>query len=52
MTTSFLKPITLPGIVMVRSRVVKKTGRKIYVRGSIEDGDGEFGGCLLRLSTT
>jgi len=28
---------------VVRSRVVKKDGRKIWVRGSIEDGPGEFG---------
>lgn len=42
MTTKFLKPVKLPGVVVVRSRVIKKEGRKIWVRGSIEDGDGEF----------
>ncbi|KAK4150921.1 HotDog domain-containing protein [Chaetomidium leptoderma] len=42
MTTKFLKPVKLPGVVMVRSRVVKVEGRKIYVRGSIEDGDGNL----------
>lgn len=41
MTTNFLKPIKLPCVLIVRSRVVKKAGRKIYVRGSIEDGNGE-----------
>jgi acyl-coenzyme A thioesterase PaaI-like protein len=45
MTTRFLKPVKVPGAVMVRARVVRKTGRKIWVRGTIEDGDGEFGGC-------
>lgn len=42
MQTSFLKPVKLPGSVIVRSRVVRKERRKIYVRGTIEDGDGEF----------
>ncbi|KAK4039021.1 HotDog domain-containing protein [Parachaetomium inaequale] len=42
MTTSFLSPVKLPGPVIVRSRVVRKQGRKIFVRGAIEDGDGEF----------
>ncbi|KAL2255715.1 hypothetical protein VTK26DRAFT_2826 [Humicola hyalothermophila] len=39
---TFLKPVKVPGIVLVRSRVVKKDGRKIFVRGAIEDGDGEI----------
>jgi acyl-coenzyme A thioesterase PaaI-like protein len=47
MSISFLKPIKLPSVVLVRSRVVKKEGRKIYVRGTIENGDGEFSVCLL-----
>lgn len=42
MTTRFLKPIGLPNVVLVRSRVVKRDGRKIFVRGTIEDGDGEY----------
>jgi acyl-coenzyme A thioesterase PaaI-like protein len=42
MHTSFLKPVRLPGPVIVRSRVIRKERRKIYVRGTIEDGDGEF----------
>jgi acyl-CoA thioesterase FadM len=41
MTTTFLKPVTLPGVVLVRSRVVKVEGRKLWVRGCIEDSDGE-----------
>lgn len=45
MTTSFLKPVKVPGVVMVRARVVKKIGRKIWVRGTIEDEHGEFGEC-------
>ena len=41
MTTKYLKPVKLPSIVVVRARVVKKDGRKIWVRGAIEDGEGE-----------
>ncbi|KAL2167399.1 hypothetical protein VTG60DRAFT_1349 [Thermothelomyces hinnuleus] len=40
MSISFLRPVKLPGPVIVRSRVVKKQGRKIHVRGAIEDGEG------------
>ncbi|KAK4146791.1 HotDog domain-containing protein [Dichotomopilus funicola] len=39
----FKKPVKLPGVVLVRSRVVKKEGRKIYVRGTIENEAGECG---------
>ncbi|KAK4126158.1 hypothetical protein N657DRAFT_688758 [Parathielavia appendiculata] len=41
MTISFLKPARLPGAFIVRARVVKKQGRKLWVRGTLEDGDGE-----------
>ncbi|KAK3902120.1 HotDog domain-containing protein [Staphylotrichum tortipilum] len=40
MTTNFLKPVKVPGVVVVRSRVVKKEGRKIWARGTVEDGEG------------
>ncbi|KAJ4300331.1 hypothetical protein N0V88_003004 [Collariella sp. IMI 366227] len=42
MTTTFLKPIKLPGIVLVQSRVVKREGRKVWVRGAIEDANGNL----------
>lgn len=41
MATTFLKPVKLPGIVLVQSRVVKREGRKVWVRGAIEDAHGE-----------
>ncbi|KAK3294808.1 HotDog domain-containing protein [Chaetomium fimeti] len=40
MHTSFLKPVMLPGPVIVRSRVIRRERRKIYVRGTVEDGEG------------
>ncbi|CAJ2513605.1 Uu.00g017240.m01.CDS01 [Anthostomella pinea] len=39
-TTNFRKQIRLPQVVLVRGRVVKKDGRKLHVRGTIEDKDG------------
>lgn len=42
MSVNFLRPVRVPGIVLVKSRVVRKQGRKIFVRGAIEDEDGEF----------
>jgi hypothetical protein len=38
----FRKAVKLPQVVLVRGRVVKKEGRKIFVRGSIEDKDGKW----------
>lgn len=40
--TKFIKAVKLPQVVLVRGRVVKRDGRKIFVRGAIEDKDGEF----------
>ncbi|KAK0627116.1 HotDog domain-containing protein [Immersiella caudata] len=40
--TMFRKAVKLPQVVLVRGRVVKKEGRKIFVRGSIEDKDGNL----------
>lgn len=39
--TMFRKMAKTPQVVLVRARVVKKDGRKIFVRGTIEDRDGE-----------
>ncbi len=47
MTTKYLKPVKVPSIVVVRGRVVKKDGRKIWVRGAIEDGEGKW--CFRRI---
>ncbi|KAH6856578.1 HotDog domain-containing protein [Chaetomium sp. MPI-CAGE-AT-0009] len=42
MHTSFLRPVKLPGPVIVRSRVIRRERRKIYVRGTVEDGEGNI----------
>ncbi|KAK4165864.1 HotDog domain-containing protein [Cladorrhinum sp. PSN259] len=39
-TTNYRRPIKVPQVVLVRGRVVKKDGRKIFVRGCIEDKNG------------
>lgn len=41
-TTRYLKAIKTPQVVLVRGRVVKKEGRKIFVKGTIEDKDGNL----------
>ncbi|KAK3390929.1 HotDog domain-containing protein [Podospora didyma] len=38
--THFRKTVQTPQIVLVRGRVVKRDGRKLHVRGTIEDKDG------------
>ena len=40
--TVYRRPIVLPQIVVVRGRVVKIEGRKIYACGTVEGGDGEL----------
>ncbi|KAK0672313.1 HotDog domain-containing protein [Cercophora samala] len=40
--TNFRRPIKLPMAVVVRGRVIKKAGRKLMVRGCIEDKDGNI----------
>ncbi|KAK4178238.1 HotDog domain-containing protein [Triangularia setosa] len=40
--TNFKRPIKLPMVVVVRGRVVKKSERKIMVRGCIEDKNGNI----------
>ncbi|KAI0111927.1 HotDog domain-containing protein [Daldinia grandis] len=39
-TTHYHHAIRLPQILLVRGRVVRRDGRKIYVRGTLEDKDG------------
>ncbi|KAK4193721.1 HotDog domain-containing protein [Podospora australis] len=40
--TSFKRPIKVPQAVLVRGRVVQKKGRKLMVRGAIEDAQGNL----------
>ncbi|KAK4450097.1 Thioesterase/thiol ester dehydrase-isomerase [Podospora aff. communis PSN243] len=40
--TVYRKAVKLPQVVLVRARVIKKEGRKILARGSIEDKDGNL----------
>ncbi|KAL2267652.1 hypothetical protein VTJ83DRAFT_4929 [Remersonia thermophila] len=42
MKVRFSKVIKLPAVVLVRARVVKKQGRRITVRGSVENSKGEI----------
>ncbi|KAI1334845.1 HotDog domain-containing protein [Xylariaceae sp. FL0016] len=41
-TTTYRRAVKLPQIVLVRGRVVRKEGRKIWMRGTIEDKDGNI----------
>ena len=36
----YLGPVRTPGIVLGRARVEKVDGRKVYIRGTIEDSEG------------
>ena len=38
---TYKRPMSTPGTVMVRSRIVKAEGRKIWVYGVVESGTGE-----------
>jgi acyl-coenzyme A thioesterase PaaI-like protein len=40
MTVKYLRPVTTPATVCVRTWLVKGEGRKYWVDGAIEDGDG------------
>ncbi|KAK8106388.1 hypothetical protein PG999_009747 [Apiospora kogelbergensis] len=40
-TTNFRRPVRTPQVVLVRGRVVKREGRKLHLRGSLEDKNGE-----------
>jgi acyl-coenzyme A thioesterase THEM4 len=37
----YLAPVVTPGIVLGRAKVVKVEGRKIYIRGALEDSEGK-----------
>ncbi|KAI0848324.1 HotDog domain-containing protein [Daldinia vernicosa] len=41
-TTHYHRAIRLPQILLIRGRVVRKEGRKMYVRGTLEDKDGNI----------
>ncbi|KAI1386379.1 Thioesterase/thiol ester dehydrase-isomerase [Hypoxylon trugodes] len=41
-TTNFRRAVTPPQIVLIRGRVVRKDGRKLYVKGVMEDKDGNI----------
>ncbi|KAI8963836.1 HotDog domain-containing protein [Daldinia sp. FL1419] len=41
-TTHYHRAIRLPQILLIRGRVVRKEGRKIFVRGTLEDKDGNL----------
>lgn len=38
----YKKALPTPGVVLVRSEVTKWEGRKAWVKGTMEDGNGEF----------
>ena len=40
LNTTYRKPVPAPGVVLVRTRLVKREGRKTVVQGTIEDGNG------------
>lgn len=40
-TTNFRRPVRTPQVVLVRGRVVKREGRKLHLRGSMEDKNGK-----------
>ncbi|TVY47195.1 hypothetical protein LOCC1_G003433 [Lachnellula occidentalis] len=40
LTVNFKKPLYTPRVVVVRGRVVDKKGRKLTVKGSLADGEG------------
>lgn len=40
LNTRFLKPVRAPGVVLARARIMGTEGRKVFVRGWLEDRDG------------
>jgi hypothetical protein len=38
---SFRRPLYTPSVVVVKGRVAKKEGKKVYLKGSFEDKDGK-----------
>ncbi|KAI1450262.1 HotDog domain-containing protein [Annulohypoxylon stygium] len=41
-TTRFKRAIRTPAVVLLRGRVVRKEGRKLHVKGTIQDKDGNI----------
>ncbi|KAI0152389.1 Thioesterase/thiol ester dehydrase-isomerase [Hypoxylon sp. NC0597] len=41
-TTNFRRAVNPPQVILIRGRVVKVDGRKIHVRGTVEDKDGNI----------
>ncbi|KAI1806172.1 HotDog domain-containing protein [Daldinia bambusicola] len=41
-TTHYRRPIRVPQILLIRGRAIRKVGRKIDVRGTLEDKDGNI----------
>ncbi|KAI1377777.1 Thioesterase/thiol ester dehydrase-isomerase [Hypoxylon crocopeplum] len=41
-TTNFRRAVRTPQVVLIRGRVVRKDGRKLYVKGTMEDKDGNI----------
>lgn len=40
MDLKFKKSVPVPGVVLCRSVIVRREGKKLWVRGTIEDGEG------------
>ena len=40
LSVEYKKPVKTPGTVMTRAWIVKVDGRKIWVEGVVEDGEG------------
>ena len=40
LTVEYKKPVRTPGTVMARAWIVKIEGRKVWVEGVVEDGEG------------
>ncbi|KAI2469414.1 Thioesterase/thiol ester dehydrase-isomerase [Annulohypoxylon bovei var. microspora] len=41
-TTNFRRAVRTPQVVLIRGRVIRRDGRKLHVRGTIEDKDGNI----------
>lgn len=41
LNTTYLRPVLVPGTFMVSSRILRSEGRKHWVAGQIEDGQGQ-----------
>lgn len=40
MKVDYRIPVSTPGIILVKGRIVRQEGRKSWVKGSVEDGRG------------